>query len=550
MALCTCENVTFTYPDTKEPTLRNISMSITKGEFVVICGQSGCGKTTLLRHLKPELKPYGKRDGRILYKGQDIYTQSIMANTIGYVMQDPNDQIVTDKVWHEMAFGLENQGLSSIEIRRRCAEMATFFGMETWFHKPCHMLSGGQKQMLNLASIMLMQPELLLLDEPLSQLDPIAVKEFLNVLKLINAEFGTTILMVEHHLEDVVAYADRIMVMEIGKLICDETPTNLVSALSQYHQNHPLFEGLPAPMRIFHQFPKTEQCPIQLKDGKRFLDTYFHKQDQIVSPAHTTSESLITIQHLYFRYDKKEYDVVKHLSLAIQKQDIYAILGANGAGKSTLLRLLCGQLHPQRGNIIAHDPHLQARKKTLNFDQIGYIPQDPTSLFMQDRVSTDLEMMCEMQKNKQFAYKQMHHWVEKLHLTHVLHQHPYDLSGGERQRLALCKVLIKDIQFLCMDEPTKGLDAYMKKELGEILTQLCKAGLSVLFVSHDIEFCAQYANHAALMFDGEVIAQGDTTTFFKQNHFYTTQAHKMAREQFPHAITCKDVIDLCRVNQK
>lgn len=549
MALCTCENISFYYPQMNQPTLENINVTIEEGDFIVICGQSGCGKTTLLRHLKPALTPHGKMTGCIRFEGQDIYQQLLTPSSIGYVMQHPSDQIVTDKVWHELSFGLENMGVSSLEIRRRTAEMATFFGIESLFHQSCDTLSGGQKQLLNLASIMVMQPKLLLLDEPTSQLDPIAAKEFLGVLRTLNEEFGTTIVMVEHHLEEAFTIADRIVVMEEGKILCDERVSNITNALHKKARNHPIFEGFPTAIRIYEQFPIDHVCPIKIKEGKQFLKTYFHKTKSSEIETVIKRKPYISAQELYFRYDQKGNDILKGLTLQVAKQDIYAILGANGAGKSTLLQILCGQQLPQRGTVSLNETRIVHRKKAQIPNTFAYIPQDPAALFIKDEVMEDLAWMCKVQKDQVSAHKRMDEWIDQLHLRHLLHRHPYDLSGGEQQRYALCKVLMKDIEVVLLDEPTKGLDAFAKKELGEIFRNLRKNGITLIIVSHDVEFVAQYATWASLLFDGEMIAEGDVKSFFKENQFYTTAAHKMARDVFPDAITCEDVITQCMQNQ-
>ena len=233
MAHFQIENLTFAYPGSHRKTLDNVSLTVAKGEYVVLCGASGSGKTTLLRHLKPVLTPYGEKSGSILFDGQPIaeLTPVRQATGIGYVMQDPDQQIVTDKVWHELAFGLESIGCDRETMRARVAEMACYFGIADWFHRDVAILSGGQKQLLNLASVMAMQPEVLILDEPTSQLDPLAASDFLNTVRKINTELGTTVIITEHRLEDIFPYADRAVVMENGRIIADDTPRRIGARL-------------------------------------------------------------------------------------------------------------------------------------------------------------------------------------------------------------------------------------------------------------------------------------------------------------------------------
>ena len=247
------EDLNFSYPTAKgKLSLENVSLTISKGEYIVLCGRSGSGKTTLLRHLKTVLAPHGKRSGSITFNGVPLeqVSERDQASKIGYVMQNPDDQIVTDKVWHELAFGLESLGTDQKVMRARVAEMACYFGIQDWFHRNVADLSGGQKQLLNLASIMAMQPEVLILDEPTSQLDPIAASDFLNTVRKINIELGTTVIVTEHRLEDIFPYADRAIVMDEGRIIADDTPRNIGKLL--YEQKNLMFAAMPTPVRVFY----------------------------------------------------------------------------------------------------------------------------------------------------------------------------------------------------------------------------------------------------------------------------------------------------------
>lgn len=549
MEICTIKNLGFLYNGQKKEVLQSIDLSIQEGEFIILCGQSGCGKTTLLRHLKPELKPLGRTTGSILYTYKNIYQLSPVesASAIGFVMQNPEHQIVTDKVWHELAFGLENLGIPSKEIRRRVAEMATFFGIEHLFHRESDTLSGGQKQLVNLASIMLLQPKILLLDEPTSQLDPIAASEFIDTLKKINDEFGTTILMVEHRLEEVMSLADRIVVMEAGRILCVDTPYNIADKLQEHKIDHPMFQGFPTAVRLYQAFTYKERCPMNVKEGKQFLREHFHPltcTPQV--QKENTNECIVSMKDIYFRYDKHGNDILKGIQFQVRENDICALLGSNGAGKSTILNMLCGSLKPYRGTASLCSYNILKKKDNAYVQSLAYIPQNPTTLFVKDSVEEDLKMFCNLQKNTQEANTRMAYWIEKLCLQKLLTQHPYDLSGGEQQKVALCKVLIRKVALLLLDEPTKGLDAFAKIEFGNILVELQKEGITILMVTHDVEFAASYANQVALLFDGDIISQDNPKNFFSNNNFYTTAAHKIARDFYKDAITCEEVIDLCQ----
>ena len=353
MELATIQNLTFTYPEQSVPVLKDVSLSLRSGDFAVLAGPSGCGKSTLLRQLKPVLTPHGVREGRILLKGTtvDEIPASEQAARIGFVMQSPDSQIVTDKVWHELAFGLESLGVSNGEIRAKVAEMASFFGIQTWFHMETNRLSGGQKQLLNLASIMVLQPELLILDEPTSQLDPIAATDFLQTLGRINRELGTTILICEHRLEDVIPMANRLIIMDRGRVIADETPVRSFEILR--NENHPMLLSMPTPMRVWSAVDFACDCPMTVSDGRNALTEYSveHplKPVPILPYGQPWGMPAIELRECWFRSEKDSPDSLKGLSLAAYPGELLCVLGGNGTGKSTTLSLLSGTRKPYRG---------------------------------------------------------------------------------------------------------------------------------------------------------------------------------------------------------
>ena len=296
------QDLTFSYPGANRPTLSGVNLTIEKGEYVVLCGKSGSGKTSLLRHLKSVLTPYGSRSGQVLFDGTPLeqVSQYDQSRKIGFVMQNPDEQLVTDKVWHELAFGLENLGVHQKTIRLRVAEMASYFGLQDWFDREVATLSGGQKQLLNLASIMAMQPQVLILDEPTSQLDPIAASDFLNTVRKINIELGTTIIITEHRLEDIYHSADRVVVMEEGRVIASDGPRQVGSLLWQ--QNSPMFAALPTPTRVFYQSGAEGACPLTVREGRSWLTKTFENRSlTVLEPdmepeAPKTRENALRIQ--------------------------------------------------------------------------------------------------------------------------------------------------------------------------------------------------------------------------------------------------------------
>ncbi len=529
-------HLTFAYPEHRENALEDISLTVHPGEFLVLCGPSGCGKSTLLRQLKTVMAPHGRRTGEILFEGQplDSLDHRSQSARIGFVQQSPDDQIVTDKVWHELAFGLESLGYDTPIIRKRVAEMASFFGIEGWFYKDVTELSGGQKQLLNLASIMAMQPSLLILDEPTSQLDPIAAADFLATIGKINRELGTTILLTEHRLEEVFPFATRVAVLDKGRLLCTGTPEQVGRELKD--RDHGMFLAMPAAMRVWAAVENDLVCPVTVRDGRNWV--LEHMADKPAQPlpatvGHTYGPTVIRAEELWFRYEQDTPDVVRGLSMEVRQGEFMALLGGNGTGKTTSLKLLAGLRKPYRGTV------------TMT-GSVGVLPQNPQALFVKKTVREDLFEIFRgrhIPKGQQEA--KAARVVQLCRLSELLDRHPYDLSGGEQQRAALAKVLLLDPEILLLDEPTKGLDAEFKQDLAQILQVLLCRGVTILMISHDIEFCARYAHRCALSFDGTIVTDACPRDFFAGNNFYTTSANRMARTLEPHAVTPEDVIALC-----
>lgn len=557
MALFEIRNLTFSYPEAKVSALQDVNFTIEQGEFIVICGKSGCGKTTLLRHFKTALTPYGKRSGEIRFCGDVLEQVSVraQASEIGYVLQSPDNQIVTDKVWHELAFGLENLGYDQQTIRLRVAEMASFFGIQNWFSKSVEELSGGQKQLLNLASVMVMQPKALVLDEPTAQLDPIAASEFLATIRKINLELGTTVIMIEHRLEEVFPMADKVLVLEAGRQILYDEPRQVGQTLF----GNDLFLAMPSPVQIYDGTGQSGTCPLTVCEGRNWLKQHFKKcEGQMPKPKKQEArkdrrEIAIEAKEVWFRYEKETPDVVKDLSLQVEKGELFCILGGNGTGKSTTLSLVSGIRKPYRGKMFLNGKDIRnIKEKELFHGLLGVLPQNPQSLFVGNTVYEDLwEMFSGLRIEQQKEYEaRMRRVIADTEIGHLLDMHPYDLSGGEQQRAALAKVLLLEPEILLLDEPTKGLDGFYKQKLADIFERLKKRGVTILMVSHDIEFCASYGDTCAMFFDGSIVTCQSAREFFIGNSFYTTAANRMARHLFPNAVTVKEVIEACSKNRR
>ena len=550
MAHFQIQHLTFSYPDARRDSLRDVDLTVEKGGYIVLCGQSGSGKTTLLRHFKSVLAPYGQRGGSVLFNGVPLekVSQRDQAAKIGFVMQNPDDQIVTDKVWHELAFGLESLGTDQKTMRLRVAEMASYFGIQEWFHRDVGDLSGGQKQLLNLASIMAMQPEVLILDEPTSQLDPIAASDFLNTVRKINLELGTTILITEHRLEDIYHAADRVVVMEEGRIVANDSPRKVGALL--HNQQSPMFAALPTPVRVFYEAKAQGDCPLTVREGRSWLTRAFENRPLAVTepafePVMTEpKEPALRIREAWFRYEKDSPDILRGAAFCVPKGKIFAIVGGNGAGKSTTLKTLCGICKPYRGSVEVFGKNLKHYKSGELFHNcLAMLPQDPTNLFSKKTVLEELKEMC--RDKAMIAVTAATCQVE-----HLLDSHPQDLSGGEQQRVALAKVLLTRPRLLLLDEPTKGLDSFFKQKFAAILETLKDEGITIVMVSHDVEFCAEHADLVSMFFDGQILTTDTPHRFFGHNSFYTTAANRMSRCVFQNAVTAADVAWLYRRNRE
>jgi energy-coupling factor transport system ATP-binding protein len=541
------EGLTFTYPG-EISALADLSFSLTAGEFVLLTGVSGCGKSTLLKLLKREIAPHGKRSGEIYWEGAPLseLDDRDAASLIGYVGQDPDSGIVTDKVWHELSFGLENLGTDPAVIRRRVGEMASYFGITDWYRRDTDSLSGGQKQILNLASILVMQPKLLILDEPTAQLDPIAAADFLATIHKLNRELGITVLVCEHRMEELFPMADRVLVLDEGKLILSASPREVAGQLPTAH---PLHSGLPAAQRIFAKLTcEGATPPLTVREGRAYLESHYAhlKGAKLPSVSIPEGETVLELDKVWFRYTRNSPDLLQEASLSLRKSECFALLGGNGSGKTTLLKLASGLLTPYKGEVrVLNKPIRKYRSGELSRAGVALLPQSPTALFLCDTVEKDLLEIAKgnIAGGNADVVKAM---ADRLEIASLLARHPYDLSGGELQKCALAKLLLASPQILLLDEPTKGLDAAYKEHLVRIFRELKADGVTILTVTHDLEFAAKVADRAALFFDGEVLSPDSPRTFFAGNHFYTTATARISRDLFEGTILPEDVAQLCR----
>lgn len=550
MALLEAKNISFKYPDESQSVLKNVSFSVEPGEFIVLCGSSGSGKTTLLRLIKREIAPHGMKSGEFYLENQSIAKANSeqMAKQIGMVFQDPENQIVMDKVLEELVFGMENMGISTEEMRKKVAEIVHFFGLEHLLERKTYELSGGQKQLINLAAVLLMEPKILLLDEPTSQLDPVAAREFIGMLQTMNEEFGITVIIAEHRLEELFGIADRALVLDKGEVLDFDTPRKVIEKLGSTI-NHPLYHYLPSPARLFLEhtsLKQDEMIPLSVKEGKQWLRRLHVTENKPNDVVRVYQNELLSLKKVDFQYAKDTEKVLDALSLTVYEGEWLTIVGANGTGKSTLLKVMAGLDKVQRGTMIYKGKKV---KKQVS-EEIGYLPQNPKLFFLHDTIEIELEEIIKKHQITSGELK-MEQLLKMFNLSSLKKRHPYDVSGGEMQKAALAGVLLRSPTLLLVDEPTKGLDPEAKQSFGKLLKQLQQQGLTIVMVTHDIEFAAKFSTRCAMMFQGSITTEAQVRSFFQGNAFYTTVMNRMTRgSHVPNALTVEEACSSWSVQEK
>lgn len=528
MEILSCENVAFNYNESTDYALSDCTFSVKKGEKVMLCGASGSGKSTLLRLLKRELSPRGELSGNITLMGKDRSELSHResAEKIGFVMQNPDSQTVCDKVSAELAFGLESFGVKSGEIQSRVGEMAAFFGIEPLYDRDISTLSGGQKQLVALCSVMVTDPDILLLDEPTAQLDPVAARELLGILDRLNKEMGVTIIIAEHDPEELFDSCDKILYLAKGKTEFFGTP----ALTAKYFVENALEGFLPETAKAFAGL--CDDLPLNVRQGRAKLEKLGVSDipKQAVTDAESTEPYALQCKNLWQRYEKNSPDILKGCDLGIRKGECYGLLGSNGGGKSTLLRVICGLCKPYMGTVSLFGKKQKAYKNGSLFrEMLAFLPQEPVTMFVKESVREDL-----LQSGDKAAVENV---SQRMGIEHLLDRHPWDLSGGEIQKCAFAKILLADPKIIVLDECTKGMDSFAKKALGDTLLSLKAEGRTILLVTHDLEFAAQYCDRCGLLFDGKIAAEDNAVEFFSHNRFYTTAAARLTRGFFSGAVT-------------
>lgn len=605
MALIEFDGFSFSYLNSdgiqaETKSLDDINLEINYGDFVLLCGPSGCGKTTLLTNLKKELMPAGRRSGEIRFDGKIIqdFDDVSSACEIGYLFQNPDSQIVTDTVIQEIAFPLENIGLPTEEIRNRISEIVAFFGINDILHKNVNELSGGQKQLVNLCSLLVLRPKVLLLDEPMSQLDPIASYEFLSIVRRLNEEFSITVIMSEHKGDSIFPFIDKAVFLKDGKIEFVDNAHRICKDVI----DDEIFENyLPAVTKIYNsllaKYPSLSKLntPLSIREGRRCLNTihddlikisagvddcenfehdYLHHSNKKYHSQEKSGilekisfsrnkNALIMMDGIYFAYEKEKL-ILKNIDFDLEKGDFVSLIGGNGVGKSTFLQLLVGILKPIKGKV--------SYKKGIN---LAYVHQNPLIHFSKDNVKEEfLESIIEsnlfnksnIDFNKEaydnllkldndefieseilnelefdsirFKFKDL---IEFFDICDLIDKHPYDCSGGEQQKIVIVKALLQNADVLILDEPTKGLDPISSKALANILNSLKNNGLTILMTSHDLDFVADNCQRCLMLFDRDIQIDDDPKVIFAENNFYTTFTNRMVKDYVPEIVTLDDL---------
>lgn len=572
MALFKIENLTYYYPDGERPALKEVNLSIEEGEFILVAGGSGSGKSSLARVLAGLLPDFygGRFGGRVYFRGRDLrgLDRRKLAREVGMVFQDPEKQLVMTGVEAEIAFGLENLGAPRAEMSRRVAEVISFLGLADLRYAFTATLSGGQKQKLALAAVLAMQPQVLVLDEPTSQLDPVAAEDFLNLVKRLNEEMGFTIVLIEQRLERCYHLADRVLFMEGGRVAQDGPPEQVARRLVQ---KDALI--VPPVARLFALLGAPE-IPVTVKEGRKLLRTVFPvssaasqgedgvgvwrfasagagsgttvtARDKDTAGRHllfggpdrwkerrkTTHAappaplSLLEVKNLWFTYSGGK-EVLREINCRVCAGECVAVLGENGAGKSTLLKNMAGLLRPGRGRVLFMGSDWSKYSDGPG-EHVAYLSQNPNDYLFQDTVEEELLFTL---KNFGLADNGVvDELLKRLHISGYRRVNPRDLSGGERQRVALAAVLVTRPQLVLLDEPTRGMDYRLKSELGRFLKERADAGAGVVLVTHDVEFAAEYATRVMMLFDGRLVADGQKHVVMGESVFYSTQVGKLCR---------------------
>jgi energy-coupling factor transporter ATP-binding protein EcfA2 len=539
--VATFSDLTYRYPDRETPALRELDWTVAPGEFVAVTGPSGSGKSTLLRCLNG-LTPHfsgGTFDGVVIVAGHDTrhYSPRVLARLTGFVFQDPEAQFVAGRVDDELAFGMEQLGVPAVTMRKRVEEVLDLLGIAALRDREIATLSGGERQRVAVAAALALQPSILALDEPTSQLDPWGAEEVLAALNRLNEDLGLTIVLAEHRLERVVTHADRLTVLTAGGTVSLDGPARETVRRADV-------DSLPALLALGRRLD-WDPLPLSIKDGRaaRRRDAALGHVPAPAAPdpAPPGGAPVVALQRVSAGWDR--HHVLREVDLEVRPGELLALMGRNGSGKTTLLRLVAGLHRPSSGKVLI------AGQDTTRFhpadiaQTVGYLPQNPSALFFAETLRAELAFTL---KHHRQSGLDLEATLATLGLEHAIERHPRDLSGGERERAALAAVLVGGPRVLLLDEPTRGMDAVRKRALIATLHRLRDDGVAILLATHDVELVAEVASRVALLGDGRIVADGGPRAVLSGSLTFTTAVNKLYGDGF---LTPDDILSGLGMNR-
>jgi len=521
---------TFTYNGANKPALQNVALTIEDGEFILITGPSGGGKSTLCRCFNGLVPHFygGTISGRAEVQGMDILRTppKELTTKVGMVFQDPENQLVTTDVEREIAFGLENLGFPVNLIARRIEEALDTVGIASLRFRRHHELSGGEKQKVAIASVLALHPEVLVLDEPTSELDPQSAEEVLRLLERLNDELGITIILIEHRLDRVIHLVDRVLVMNEGIIQASGQPREVMNTDG-------LCLGIPPVIRLMQRLRakglKLGKLPLTVKEARlklqkvlRNINTTEFADDRLdINPV-------LKVDKLWFSYEDRA--ALRDIKITINKGEFIAIMGRNASGKTTLVKHLNGLARPSKGRVIIDGIDTKQYSVAELSRQVGYVFQNPNDHLFADTVEEEVAFSLRNQGVEQENIdKSVERILNEFKLTRYRQVYPRNLSGGEKQRLALASVLVTRPKIIILDEPTRGMDYALKRELIGFLTDYCKYGNTVVMVTHDVETVAECADRVILLSEGRVVVDGSKREVLSKALLFSPQINRLAQ---------------------
>ena len=495
------QNVSCRYTSREKDTLTGVNLRIEEGEMVLIAGRSGCGKSTLVKAVTGLLdKEDGSIDGKIFLDGKDTAAMSAeeIGVLVGTVYQTPDDQIFAMTVADEVGFALENRGIEASAVKEKVKEVLARTGLDGMEERSIHALSGGQRQRLALASVLVTKPKLLILDEPVSQMNPQGVQSFLELLVSLQREEHMTIVVVEHRVNELAAWFPRLCIMHKGYFVYDGLMDESWYVLDQNDGY-----GIREPQSVkLGRFMKLEKLSYSLKKTAEEIKQAGIKFQKSIGPCiveNSSDELILEGKNITYRYPGADSDILNGLNFKIKKGSINALMGFNGAGKSTLMNILSGLEEPSSGEILIHGKSIGKRR-----EYIGYMLQEADLMLLNDSVREEL-----LWNNKTMTEKELDILLHKLHVYHYLDDFPLALSKGQRLRVVLGALLSRrDNELLLLDEPTTGQDQKSLENLSMLLSYAAEQGKTIFFCTHDIELASSLADRIFVLAQGHFVAVG------------------------------------------